>query len=520
MPKLSSDDLFHVIKSLSKSEKRYFKLFASRLNSSADKKFLLLFDVIDKQKVYDETALLEKNKSLKPAQLSNLKAHLYKQVLQCMKLCNSIRVIDIEIREQLDYAQLLYDKCLYSQCVKILDKAKKMALKNDRSFVLLSILELEKLVITKTIAANNEKRVNTIVSETERVSDSIRNINTFSNLSLKLNSLYTKIGFIRNKSDFEKVKKLFDTSLPGIIKEKHMSFHERLYLYYSYVGYYFFIQDFKKGHQYAEKWVRLFEEDPGMVPVKTELYIKGINNLMVAQFKLLKYREFIETNKKLSKIRLSTGNSDNVQLILFKYSYVHEINKHFMLGDFKGGVKMISTIENDLEKFTSKLDKHNVLIFYYKIACLYFGNENYKEAILWLNKIFNSKDADLREDIHSFSRILILICHFETGNTDLVDYYIKSTYRFLLSKGNLHEFHRIILKFLKRLSDEITTDNLLKEFAALKEQLLPLASNPYEKRAFIYFDIISWLESKIEQRPVQEIIKEKAMKRLSLAEKP
>lgn len=35
-------------------------------------------------------------------------------------------------------------------------------------------------------------------------------------------------------------------------------------------------------------------------------------------------------------------------------------------------------------------------------------------------------------------------------------------------------------------------------------------NHPYEKRAFLYLDIISWLESKIENRPVAEIIQEKA----------
>ena len=55
---------------------------------------------------------------------------------------------------------------------------------------------------------------------------------------------------------------------------------------------------------------------------------------------------------------------------------------------------------------------------------------------------------------------------------------------------------------------------LRDEFKALLEQLKPLETNPYEKRAFIYFDIISWLEGKIEGREVQEVIQEKARTRL------
>jgi hypothetical protein len=514
MANKSSDALFLLIKALSKSEKRYFKLFVSRTGEQEDKKFISLFDFLDKQHSYNETELLIKVKTIKAAQLSNLKAHLYEQLLLSLRLCNSNDTIDIRIRELLDYALLLYDKCLYSQCVKMLDKAKKMALKNDRSLLLLNILELEKLVITKTIALHNEKRVNTIISETVEVSNSIKNINTFSNLSLKLNSLYTKIGFIRNKSDLRKVQLLFKSSLPAVMDEEALSLQEKLYLYYSFVGYYFFIQDIEKGYHYAKRWVALFDTHPEMRLPKLELYIKGINNLMVAQFKMLKYEEFNETNKRLNHLRTLPELSDNIQLILFKYSYVHKINRYFMLGDFKTGVSQVSTIEQDLQKFMPKLDKHYVLIFYYKIACLYFGNENFKEAVFWLNKINNSKDIDLREDIHSFARILSLICHFELGHRDLVDYYITATYRFLSKKGNLHEFQKIILNFLKRLRDEITPADLIKGFQGLKEQLLPLAANPYEKRAFIYFDIISWLESKIEQKPVQEIIKAKALKKL------
>ena len=36
-----------------------------------------------------------------------------------------------------------------------------------------------------------------------------------------------------------------------------------------------------------------------------------------------------------------------------------------------------------------------------------------------------------------------------------------------------------------------------------------IAAMPYEGRPFLYLDVISWLESKIENRPVQEIMQRK-----------
>ena len=47
------------------------------------------------------------------------------------------------------------------------------------------------------------------------------------------------------------------------------------------------------------------------------------------------------------------------------------------------------------------------------------------------------------------------------------------------------------------------------EFSQLKDRLLDIREQQFEKRSGFYLDIISWLESKIEDRPVQEIIRDK-----------
>jgi hypothetical protein len=48
-----------------------------------------------------------------------------------------------------------------------------------------------------------------------------------------------------------------------------------------------------------------------------------------------------------------------------------------------------------------------------------------------------------------------------------------------------------------------------KEFQALKERLEETLKQPFELRAFLYLDIISWLESKIDGVPVQLVIRRK-----------
>jgi len=515
MPKPHSKSLFKLVKSLSKSEKRSFKLFANRAGSEEEKKIIRIFNRLEKQKVYDEGRILAKEKSLDRRQMPNLKAHLYLQIMKCLAL-SAAKSHEMKVTSLLEYARILYNKCLYGECLRMLEKAKRSAIANDTHILLLEILDLEKLALMQTVHEGNETRVTAIINDTDKTARSVQNINTFSNLSLKLNSLYHRMGFIRNNLDFENTRKFFESSLPKY-DEKKISFHEKLYLYYSFTGYYFFIQDFRSGYAFAKKWVTLFELQPEMIYRKPEMYIRALNNLLVAQNKLYFYDEFRTTHRKLILLKRDTKfqKTENINLNLFKTIYIHEINRHFMLGEFTAGVLIVKKLENELNAFIPKLDKHTVLIFWYKIACLYFGASNFRMAVKWLNKIINEKETALREDLHSFARIIRLISYFEMGDQELIEYSIKSTYRFLLKKGTLQHYQDLILGFLKNSKQYNTHKRLTVAFSEFKEEMEKLQSSRYEKRAFIYFDIISWLESKIENRPVEEIIKSKVRKKIT-----
>ena len=127
MPNRHTDTVFQLIRSLGKSEKRNFKLYITRNTSSEELKIVQLFDALDKMEVYDETVLLKKNKSIKKQQLSNLKAHLYKEILSSLRLITDESNIDIQLHEQMDYARILYNKGLYLQSLKVLDRLKEQA---------------------------------------------------------------------------------------------------------------------------------------------------------------------------------------------------------------------------------------------------------------------------------------------------------------------------------------------------------------------------------------------------------
>jgi hypothetical protein len=512
-----TDSLVKLIQSLTKSEKRGFKLYANRNSSTPEElKFLQLFDFIDKTAIYSDEVALSKLASIKKAQLSNIKAHLYKQILTSLRLQYISHNVEIEIRETIDYATVLYKKAFYHQALKILDKAKQLAIKANCSILTLEIIEFEKVIELQYITRSIETRSEELTIESRTVQKHIDTSIDFSNLALQLYALYLKGGFARDEKDYLFVKEFFYSRLrPYRLDE--LGFEEKMHLYNSFVWYNYINQDFLMCYKYARLWIDLFEEYPEMKAIRKEMHLKGIYNLLHALFNLRSYQRFSEEFIQLSNFQLSEKEHEN-EIVLHKlYYFTHLINKHYLEGSFQDGLVYVPEIIDFINEYQQKLDAHRIMVFYYKIACLYFGSGMNKEAIVYLNLVIQFKEQSIREDIQSFARILNLIAHFELGNDVLVEYQIKSVYRFLIKMGDLHGVQREILNFLRLLP--MNTNELLRAFKNLHTKLVKLSLLPFEKRPFLYLDIISWLESKIENKKVQDVIQSKFKKELETGNK-
>src|SRR6476619_5587614 len=107
MPTKSQEPVFQLIKSLTRTEKRHFRLFTNRPGASENLKFLLLFDALDALETSDDAAVMAQVPSLKRVQLANLKANLYRQILASLRVYHAGQNPDIQLHEQLDYAREL-----------------------------------------------------------------------------------------------------------------------------------------------------------------------------------------------------------------------------------------------------------------------------------------------------------------------------------------------------------------------------------------------------------------------------
>ncbi|KAF2337094.1 hypothetical protein [Flavobacterium daemonense] len=503
------DFLFVLIKSLSKSEKRQFKIFASRLETSSNTKFIELFNILDKSETYDEKLIL-KSGSIKKVQLSNLKSYLYKQILVSIRLNIPSQNIRYQLREQIDFAVILYNKGLYKQSLKILDKTKQQALENDEKYMAYEIVEFEKLIESQYITRSIQGRADELVIQAKELNYRNTISSKLSNLSLQLYGIMLKTGYVKSDEEYKYIDDYFNRHIAKLDESK-FGFREKYWFYNANLWRSFLVQDFLASYKYAYKWVTLFYDNPNMIYLNPVFFLKG-NHYFLESLYMLKYTSNFKKYLTLLEETIADDKfpvNDNIASLSFLYVYNNKLNLHILEGTFEESEYLIPEILERLKLHSEHLDEHHEMLFFYKIASIYFGNEKYNECIFYLDKIINNKNLSMREDLMCFARLLSLIAHYELGKDYYLENHLKNTYKFLLKMNDLHEVQKEIIKFLRNLNNFYPTD-IKKEFKKMHARFVELEKNTYEKRAFLYLDIISWLESKIENRKIADIIKEKA----------
>ena len=275
------DQLFTLIQSLTKSEKRHFTLSVNRLHNASNSKFLQLFDVIDKYPDYDEDQILKKLKGTEKKHLPNLKRHLYKQILTSLRLTHINKKIDIQIREQIDFARILYGKGMYMQSLRILERIKKTAEDHHQDILHLEILEFQKMIEARHITRSRQTgKMKGLLESATRRSFVTYAASLFSNLNIQMHGWYIEYGHALTTDAVSKVKKFYNKAKPDQITGDRMTFHEKINLYQANMWLHYILLDFRVSREYALQWLNQFEMEAILKEKDPDLYMRGYYYLL------------------------------------------------------------------------------------------------------------------------------------------------------------------------------------------------------------------------------------------------
>ncbi len=503
--KTVSVELFNLIQSLSKQERRYFKIFASRHSIEGQNKYVRLFDAVAKQKKYDEAKIKQKFAGETfIRQLHVTKNYLYNLILR------SLRQFTEEKREDkfpllIHNAQILFEKGLFTQSSKVLNKAKKLAEANENFLQLLEVFRWEHNIIhSHNDFKKLEQYVRVDFNSELKTLEKYQNYLQFQLLNDKVFIPYWKKGMIRIQEEREALENLFDEDIYQDVNNAQ-SFNARYFYHNARFTYFFLIGELDKGYHHIRQQVSLFEQlDTAQLKYKgLRRYTSTLINLYAVQRQLNKFNEGFRT---LHQLRTIPVDSLAQKARLFIRSYNLETDLYIFTGRFSEGIHNLDSFNSDLDKYLEYIDNQQRLAIYYNMAYLHFGANQYELALDWMNRLLNDPDLKTREDIHCFGRILNLFIHYELENDKLLEYITKSTYRFLYKRKRLFKVESLILDFLKKFPDWTSPSEIKNGYQTFISDLAPLKKDEYESRAFEYFDFHSWLQAKIENVSFEDVM--------------
>jgi hypothetical protein len=514
----TSDNIFELIKSLSPSEKGYIKKLSSFHVRGAQNQYIKLFDAIDRQAVYDEKELVRKFKGESfTNNFSVAKNYLYNYVLKGLEAYH--KNARAEIRSYLNQVEILENKNLSSHCEKILEKARKLALKYELFEMLEEVIEWEIQLLSRRTP--NDKNHKLIVSCYDELFDILKKKDITLRYKKVSSLVYAKMhnkGAIRSLEETKEYRDIIEQS-PGGTEHTLRNFKAKLYCLLANSNYYLNINDYERSYQFTARILKLWEDNSHMIETNLYNFFGCLINKGVCELKFKKYAELNQTIKKVDDY-FERFQPENNYLRLSLYNFKFYVS--IFTGQQEKGLEIADEIERHLNNGRSQEeDKKARQLFYFGMSCLYIGIGDYKSANKYVNMVLNDFESDLRSDLFCFAHILSIIIHFELGNKELLEYRVKSTYRLLLKRNKLYKVESLILDFIKDTISVINTEEeQRKAFLDLRDKMVEATvSNRFEEIALDYFDFISWLESKTENRSFREIRRRKFLASVDISAK-
>lgn len=507
MSKIASSELFELIKSLSKTEKKYFKQYATRHTSLEKNNSVMLFDMIDKQKEYNELLLLKKEKGIDKKQLADLKLILYKTILKSLSNFHAANFIDIDLRNRINGCLVLFEKGLYDQCEKQLLKTKEKILLYEKETLLMDVLNLEKELIKARSYANTpiDKIESIYINEYNNALLVSDNNNKIGYLATRFFKQSKSKGNARSKEEVILYREIVNH--PVLKQHSSYSLIAKTLLYNTKSTLLFRENKNNEAIQNATELINIIEHNPQFIKAYPRNYIAAINNVLVG---FSRNEEFEKIPFFLNKLKSLSVKSYRLQNEVYFLVLNRELSYLMNTHQFNKCLKLIKDFEKRDENKFKILNKEYETNLQYNFGCVLLIVGEYKQSRFYFQQLTNKHESNILNDLLSFSRILLLICDYESGNNYLIEYSIKSTYKFLLKRKKMFKFEEILLKFIRKIALEQTNKNkLINEFKLLKQELLILQKNKFEKQAFEYFDFIAWLDSKIQNKPLLEILLKK-----------
>jgi tetratricopeptide (TPR) repeat protein len=271
----------------------------------------------------------------------------------------------------------------------------------------------------------------------------------------------------------------------------------------------------EKAYLHRRKVLDIIESHPLEMIEHPKQWMHNARLLLNALSHFKMYDEFEKEQQRIKqKIHgiSEVKKTQNLNAEIYNTIHNSKLDMDIDRGLFKRSATYSDEAHGYFNTYKDQIDLNSMMVLYFNFSYAYFGNGEYQKSLKWINKLINENYGNVRLDAQCMARIMNIAIHFELGNYELIPSLTRSTNRFLTKVDRKFKVETSFLKFANRyLRDEYTPD-LKSHFLDEIDKLSSICEVPFEKKAIEFFDLISWLRTKTENRTMEEIMSKLTVK--------
>jgi hypothetical protein len=501
---MSDDPLYRLIKSLSKSEKIYFKKWASTFIGNRRTHYLALFDdICRKNGKTDEQLRLIYSGDRSPAHYPTLKQYLYDRIVE--SLCQSKKGQDwISKAESLKReAEVLIRRKLYTPGLKRLQKAQKLAYQLEHYPLLIDALRLENHtlgVFKLHEGIERKKMINT------QIKDLLQYLEQERFYFSLYDELYIYSRTEPNLRDPEKLDAISrQLSLPPLRDERIPHSLRARHLFYGiHTTYHNLRGNYPEAYRYSRENLALWQHYPLLREVRFKEYLSLFINHINRCYQLKKKAEF---SRQISALKLLKAPDQSIRQLIDDRLALFALNFHGLTGDFTDFTATRQRVDRAIARHRRSGNYAELRLLLYNVIYLLFIQEEYSAALdysLAFDQI--PAHAGAQSYLQRSNRLMSLLLHLELGNYQFLENTLRRHHLKLERAGQLFKFELLFLKMIRQFARDHSRYRPEPGIGFYLEAFRALKADPAEKKNFEYLDILSWLEGKRQNKRIYEVL--------------
>ena len=500
---LKSESLIHLINNLTKQEKKEFSLYIS---NKPEKDYIFLFRLIDDKKISDPEELKMSFLAAKPASSFNtVVIYLFDLLIDILTRLRTEQDSYYLLFNELLHARVLYEKSMYQECFQVLKKVKEKAVYYENHFALLVAQRLElNYLLTLDFEDMDEQKLLNKQYKMNNTLKSIRQLNEQSSLYELLKYRMINRGASRSLEETQKLDDLVTSEISIVasagvenfeIKKNHQLFQ---------ANYFITVGDYKAAFNSFVELNKLFEENSHLWNNPPVYYLMTVEGMLESLRIMHNYEGMNYFIEKLTKL---SSPSSSFQLNVTYVIFIYRLFSFIDAGDFdKAGMWIAEHQASLIDKMLLLKEQQQAEMSLY-IALIHLGNGEYRKARKRLSATIG------RGHLYSLPlfrtiRIVNVMIHYELGDVDYIQSEIRSIKREMSkNKGYNLKVESFLLKFLNYSFADTNRKKRAEIWESMAEEVHALYADKYETQILRKFDFVAWVEAKIFEVPLSDILK-------------